>query len=428
MNDYDSDFLSQTLIRLGLSPTGAPEDADLVLVNTCTVREKAEQKACSLLGRMSRLKKKKPELTLGVAGCLAQHKGKQLMGRFPEIDFVMGPRDMARLPEILDTVVSRRTRVVADRLDLLRPEAICRPGYFQGNITGQIAIMEGCNNFCSYCIVPFVRGRETSRSPGEIIQEAEYLVSEGVGEITLLGQNVNSYRWESGDIRTFTDLLKALNRLSGLLRLRFTTSHPKDLGKDLIQAFGELEHLCPHIHLPFQAGSNRVLHGMNRRYTREHYMALIHALRDVRPDMAVTSDVMVGFPGETEPDFLLTMDLIERVGFDNLYSFQYSDRKGAAAANMDDKIDDREKASRLARLQARQKQITLEKNNKLVGHTLEVLIEGESRRGDQLSGRTATNKVVNFKTSCYNKGSLIQVIIVRAAVNSLTGEVCVPEG
>lgn len=423
MNVYDSDLLSQVLETAGFSPVEDAKVADVVIINTCTVRGKPEQKALSLIGRMARFKRNRPGMVLGVSGCLAQQRGAALMERFPAIDFVMGPRELDRFHEILAGGLKGPERIIADRLDPAPPQAPCRPGYFKGTAAGRISIMEGCNNFCSYCVVPYVRGREMSRPPAEIIQEAQYLVSEGVKDITLLGQNVNSYRWGySGPVTTFADLLKALDALPGLLRIRFTTSHPKDLGPDLVRSFVELEHLSPHIHLPFQAGSDAVLKSMRRGYTRERYLALVESLREVRPDMAITSDVMVGFPGETEEDFERTMDLIERVRFDGLFSFKYSDRPGTPAASMGAKVAETDKSSRLARLQARQKQITLEKNRELEGGTVEVLVEGESRRGGQLTGRTGSNKIVNLKQCGSGLGDLVLVEIKQAFLNSLRGQ------
>jgi tRNA-2-methylthio-N6-dimethylallyladenosine synthase len=284
--------------------------------------------------------------------------------------------------------------------------------------------MEGCNNFCSYCIVPYVRGREISRPPDEILAEVENLLLEGIKEITLLGQNVNSYLWEGERKKwEFPALLHELSRLTELLRLRFTTSHPKDLSDDLIHSFHYIENLCPHIHLPFQAGSNRILKLMRRGYTRERYLELIDKLRRVNPDIAITSDVMVGFPGESDKDFEMTLDLIRRVEFDSLFSFKYSDRKGTSAEKMDGKIDEIVKASRLNVLQDLQKRITLKRNKALEGRQLEVLVEGYSKRGGQLTGRTASHKVVNFISNNSKIGSLYTVTIKQSFLNSLWGEV-----
>ncbi|MFC1821920.1 tRNA (N6-isopentenyl adenosine(37)-C2)-methylthiotransferase MiaB, partial [Thermodesulfobacteriota bacterium] len=347
MNEYESNHLGQMLLHLNYLPTDNPREADILLVNTCTVRAKAEQKAFSLIGRLAALKKRNPNLILGICGCVAQQEGADLLERFPALDIVMGTRESYRFQEILSKVQDENKRVVATDMDSMGriPQSNIN-GFFSGRIKSYISIMQGCNNFCSYCIVPYVRGREACRAPEDILDEAKQLVSEGVKEITLLGQNVNSYRWKDEGEIDFAWLLNKLNSIKGIQRIRFTTSHPKDLSDDLIGCFGDLAHLCPHIHLPFQAGSNRILKRMNRGYTQDAYLGLIDRLRRVRPEMAITSDVMVGFPGESEKDFQMTLDLIARVEFDNLYSFKYSDRKGTLAAEMMDKIAENEKSAR----------------------------------------------------------------------------------
>jgi len=427
MNEYDSDFLAQSLITDGFSPTDNSKDADIILINTCTVRAKPEQKAFSLLGRMSELKRKKPGLIIGVVGCLAQQKGHELLDRFPQVDLVMGPREIGRIQEILGQIYADGEKIVATHLEPGPPHPVPCPGYFDGRVTGTLSIMEGCNNFCSYCIVPYVRGREISRSPQEIVIEAKNLISEGVKDITLLGQNVNSYRWEGMEKWNFVTLLREITRLDGLLRLRFTTSHPKDLSEQLIQCFGDLDKLCPHIHLPFQAGSNSVLDRMKRGYTREKYIELIDKLRAVRSDIAITSDVMVGFPGETEHDFDMTLNLIKRVQFDSLFSFKYSDRKGTVAAKMGDKVGETDKSLRLSVLQNLQKKISLKKNRALEGKQLEVLVEGYSKKGGQISGRTGSNKIMNFTSNNNVIGRLVVVTVNCGLLNSLQGEMAPEE-
>ncbi|MEW6669638.1 MAG: tRNA (N6-isopentenyl adenosine(37)-C2)-methylthiotransferase MiaB [Thermodesulfobacteriota bacterium] len=422
MNEYDSDLVSQALLRSGYIPAGDGDEADLVLVNTCTVRAKAEQKAYSLLGRLLREKQKRPDLNLVLMGCIAQQEGGDLLKRFPGLDLVLGTREVGGIGEYVESLERGRRGLVAIRDRIPPPCPSNTPGFFKGRIKAHLSIMEGCNNFCTYCVVPYVRGREVSRPFLDVVKEAGHLVDEGVREITLLGQNVNSYcDAQEGGLR-FPSLLRSLSGLKGLWRLRFTTSHPKDLSDDLIRCFGELSNLCPHIHLPFQSGSNRILARMNRGYTREKYMERAMKLREVCPQIAITSDVMVGFPGETEEDFGLTLDLMERIQFDNLYSFKYSDRKGARAAKMSGKIEDKEKALRLSVLQGMQKQIAAQKNKSLEGRELEVLVEGISRRGNQQSGRTPTNKIVNFTSNKDMLGTLVQVLIKRSSANSLWGE------
>ena len=422
MNEYDSDHLAQILINNGYTPTNDPGQANVIIINTCTVREKAEHKALSSLGRMSDLKCKNPSLIIGLAGCLAQQKGAELLRRFPQLDFVMGPREIAGIMDTLKKLALSRKKIAITCLDRNLPQTTITNGFHKGKISAFISIMEGCNNFCSYCIVPYVRGREICRSHTDILSNAQNLIREGVCEITLLGQNVNSYTWENGKKGHFSSILKDLNRLPGLLRLRFTTSHPKDLSQNLIDCFGSLEKLCPHIHLPFQAGSNTILKRMRRGYTREHYLDLLAKLREVVPEIAITSDVMVGFPGETREDFELTLDLIEQAQFDGLFSFQYSDRKDTLSYKMNNKISKIEKSRRLAILQELQKIITLKKNKNLIGKIVEVLITGQSKRGDQLSGRTDTNKVCNFTCDNHKLSGLVNVLVKQGFLNSIQGE------
>lgn len=423
MNEYDSDFLAQSLIKNGFLSEKEVHRADIVLINTCAVRAKPEQKACSFLGRMADLKEKNPELIVGMIGCLAQMKGKELMRRFPLLDFVMGPRELERILESVEGIYKERQRLVATALDGVPPAPVKCKGYFQNRMSGFISIMEGCNNFCSYCIVPYVRGREFFRAPEDILEEAGYLVSEGIKEITLLGQNVNSYVWkENPNKRNFSSLLHELAALDDLQRLRFTTSHPKDLSDDLLACFGNIEKLATHIHLPFQAGSNRILKSMRRGYTQEQYLAIIEKISACEEDIAITSDVMVGFPGETEEDFQSTLDLIKHVEFDSLFSFKYSDREGTPAAQMSGKISEDVKIARLQRLQDIQNGITLRKNQRLVGRKMTVLVEGASKKGEQLTGRTPSNKVVNFDGDVTLAGRLVEVVIKASYLNSLKGE------
>jgi tRNA-2-methylthio-N6-dimethylallyladenosine synthase len=419
MNEYDSDHLSRILEDSGYLPTSEPEKADFVLVNTCSVRAKAEQKALSRLGRLTSLKKQNPRLLLAVAGCVAQQRGADLLDRFPGLDLVLGPREIGNFKEILRKTENGGTRLAAVSAHRTPVSFMGGFEYFRYSVKAYITIMEGCNNFCSYCIVPYVRGRETNRPLQEILDEARSLTVQGVKEITLLGQNVNSYVYEK---TRFPELLQALNEIEDLRRIRFTTSHPKDLSPDLIHCFAHLEKLCSHIHLPFQAGSNRVLKAMKRGYTREKYMGLIHELRKARPGVAVTSDVMVGFPGETDEDFELTLDLLGKIEFDNLFSFKYSDREGTPAAQMQCKVPEEQKLARLTRLQAIQRRMTLKKNRELIGRNFKVLVEGASKKGQELTGRTDTNKIVNFKCDNKHINKFIDVTVKRASFNSLWGE------
>jgi tRNA-2-methylthio-N6-dimethylallyladenosine synthase len=423
MNAYDSDRLAQSLISSGLKPVTQPEKADLVLINTCTVRAKPEQKAYSTLGRMGKIKQRRPGLILGLVGCLAQQEGAGLLERFPQLDLVMGTRNSADLMGALKGIATRGERVVATQMES-SPAMPFLPGdYFHGKAAAYLSIMEGCNNCCTYCIVPYVRGPEVSRDPAHVLMEARSLVAQGVKEITLLGQNVNSYQWGGEGTLGFPELLARVSRLDGLRRLRFTTSHPKSLSPQLIACFGALSNLCAHIHLPFQAGSNRVLQRMGRGYRREHYLELVDRLRSQAPHIAISSDVMVGFPGESRGDFDQTMDLVQRVEFDGLFSFKYSDRKGTVAARMGPKVPEREKAARLTELQELQKGVTLEKNKALAGAVMDVLVEGPGKRNGQMCGRTESNKIVNFNCNNRNIGNLVKVKIIEGLRNSLRGEV-----
>ena len=426
MNDYDSDHLSRQFISNGYSVADSPDAAGIVFINTCSVREKAEQKAFSMLGRMIKLKRRNPDILLGFMGCIAQQEGKSLLKKYPELDIVIGTRGISDLDKILNRVINYNERVCV--ADLLATPGYLTDingnsgGFYRGRIKSNLSIMEGCNNFCSYCIVPYVRGREVSRPPEDIMNEAGDLVKQGVKEITLLGQNVNSYSSGKGGIVKFPDLLKMLGDLKGLKRLRFTTSHPKDLSTELIESFKEIDILCPHIHLPFQSGSNKILKLMNRKYTIEEYVDLVMKLRDRDPYFAVTSDVIVGFPGETGLDFKNTLDLINKIEFDNLFSFKYSDRKATRASEMPDKVGESEKAGRLKELQALQREKTLLRNRMLEGKTEEILVDGLGKRDSQYSGRTKTNKVINFNSNINIIGDLVNVNIKSAFINSLKGE------
>jgi len=425
MNEYDSDVVAQMLTGAGLVRVYDPKTADIILVNTCVVRAKPEHKAYSSLGRMSVIKRKRPDVIMGVLGCMAQKSGGDLIKKFPLLDLVIGPREIGSIMDFIEGVLINRKKIVAISLDPMPSSYNKCSGYFNGRVTGYISIMQGCNNFCSYCIVPFVRGREVCRSPNDILSEAKQLVSEGIKEITLLGQNVNSYCWKDNKKKGFPSLLRKLAAIKGLLRLRFTTSHPKDLSNELIRCFAEIDNLCPHLHLPFQAGSNSVLENMRRGYTREWYLDLILKLREICPDITITSDVMVGFPGESAKDFDMTLDLVETARFDSLFSFKYSDRDGTLAKQMGNKIDEGEKARRLRILQDLQRNITIRKNRALEGKCLEVLVEGSSKKGKLSTGRTKGNKIVNFTINNNNNnslGELINVLIKDSSANSLSGE------
>ena len=423
MNVHDSDTISQILVNKGYKKTDSINDAHIILINTCTVRQKAEQKALTLIGRLASLKRKKPDIISGIIGCVAQEKGTNLLQDFPYVDLVLGPRNIYRINDFLAQIKEGRGKTSS--LDLtgeLSTLPACN-GYVKGRVTTFLKIMEGCDNFCSYCIVPFVRGRETSLPAEDIINTSKYLISQGIQEITLIGQNVNSYNTKNKALPTFPGLLKELDNIAGLKRLRFITSHPKDLSDELIGSFGELKSLCAHIHLPVQSGSDTILKLMNRRYTRDKYISLIERIRNVRPDITITSDLIVGFPGETEKDFEESLQLIDTIAFDNLFSFKYSERPKTKALQFPGKLDEKEKQRRLSILQEKQRKITLSKNTVMEGTIQEILVEGPGKKGNsQLTGRTSGNKVVNFFAKKNFKGQLVRVKIIKGFQNSLLGE------
>ncbi len=440
MNVYDSEQIARGLKALRYNMTSSQEKADLIIVNTCAIREKAEQKVFSFLGRLAGLKRKKPDLIIGVGGCVAQQEGAKILQRVPHLDLVFGTNAIGRLPGIIETIESKKCRIVdvemseqIEELDFVTNE------YHKGKVTNFVTIMQGCDNYCTYCVVPYVRGRETSRNPEKIINEISRLIESGAREVTLLGQNVNSYGKKEG-LCTFPELLALVNGIDDLLRIRFTTSHPKDLSEDLILAFKELDKLCSHIHLPIQSGSNRVLKRMNRKYNRKLYLAKVDKLRNIYPDIAITSDIIVGFPGETRTDFEETLELIKEMEFDGLFAFKYSDRPNAAAALFPDKISEKEKKERLQQVLNLQDHFTTKKNKELVGSTQSILVEGLSKKQTkvdiqnsykdvQWTGRTSTNKIVNFPqgddaVSCDGIiiGRMVNVRIVKAFSHSLWGE------
>lgn len=438
MNVYDAELIRRMLSPMGYIDADTVADADLVVVNTCTIREKAEQKAFSFLGRLGRLKGKNPDLIIAVGGCVAQQEGKRILKRAPYVDVVFGTQAIGRLPRIISHVQSRRCRIVDVAMDedFGEPDLLDAPGPTD-SVTRFVTIMRGCDNYCTYCVVPHVRGRETSRRPEDIVAEIRALIRSGVKEVTLLGQNVNSYGQKEG-MSSFPELLAEINALEGLERIRFTTSHPKDLSEKLMTAFRDLDKLCNHVHLPVQSGSDAVLRRMNRKYTRGDYLEKVAMLREIRPDIAITTDIIVGFPGETRGDYDATLDLIRTVGYDGLFAFMYSDRPNAPAAKFKSKVPDAERRARLAALLECQEPFTLEKNRALVGSTQDVLVDGAGfhRAGDadggvsvrQFSGRTTTNKIVNFDDPELKWGDArsllgrrIRVRIDQAFLHSLKG-------
>lgn len=445
MNVYDSEQMGKRLKPLHYKMTSSLERADLIIVNTCAVREKAEQKVYSFLGRLAGMKRKKPDLIIGVGGCVAQQESKNLLARVPHLDFVFGTSAITRLPRIVKTIGAKKCRIVdIEMSDQIEEMDFSEKADNNGKATAFVTIMQGCDNYCTYCVVPYVRGRETSRNPENIIQEIQCLVESGVREITLLGQNVNSYGKKEG-LCTFPELLQRVNEVDGLLRIRFTTSHPKDLSENLISAFKRLDKLCRHIHLPVQSGSDRVLKRMNRKYTRQIYLEKVENLRHTCPEIAITSDIIVGFPGETETDFKETLELIQTVEFDGLFAFKYSDRPNVAATRFSNKISEEEKKERLKQVLDLQDYYTTRKNKDLEGAIQSILVEGLSRKQNRMdkenddydvqwTGRTSTNKIVNFNAckddvACRKilPGRIARIRILKAFSHSLWGESIIAE-
>jgi tRNA-2-methylthio-N6-dimethylallyladenosine synthase len=424
MNEYDTERILRLLEGSHYLETKDAQEADFILINTCSVREKPEHKVYSALGRFKWLKEKRGAI-IGVAGCVAQQEGDRLLDRVPYLDMVIGTHAIPMIPQLLQKVECSGQRVCETGFD---PEGnylkTILPQKPLDKVKSYVTIMQGCDHFCSYCIVPYVRGREKSRSSREIIEEVEHLAEMGVKEVCLLGQNVNGYGKGLEEEIRFPGLLHRINEIEGLHRIRFTTSHPADLSGELIQAFSKLPKLCEHIHLPFQSGSDRILKAMHRGYTKESYLEKIDCLKKACPSIALTADVIVGFPGEEEKDFEETLDLLKKVRFDDLFSFKYSQRKGTRAAQFMDKVEEKVKQDRLSILQEIQKGITLQKNQELEGRVEEVLVEGRSKQSDQdVTGRTRSNKIVNFEGNLELLGKLVYVRINKACPHSLRGEI-----
>ncbi len=439
MNVYDSARMADVLAPLGYAPTDAPDDADMVIVNTCHIREKAAEKTFSELGRLRRLKDAKAaaggRMVLAVAGCVAQAEGEEIVRRAPYVDMVFGPQAYHRLPEML----ARATRAadgrggsgagvldtdfpVEPKFDSL-PDAQTAPAR-----AAFLTVQEGCDKFCTFCVVPYTRGAEYSRPAADVLAEARHLVAGGARELTLLGQNVNAYHGDGPDGRTwsFARLIFALSEIDGLARIRYTTSHPREMDADLIAAHGDCEKLMPYLHLPAQSGSDRVLAAMNRRYTADEYVEIIGRLRDVRPDIALSGDFIVGFPGETDADFEATMALVQRVGYAQAYSFKYSPRPGTPAALLDDQTPDAVKAARLSALQDLLNTQQLAFNQRTVGATVPVLLDREGRRPGQLVGRSPYMQAVHVDAAADVFGEIVPVVISAARANSVAGSVATP--
>jgi len=425
MNVHDSEKLRGMLDEAGFATAQSEEDADLVLFNTCCVRDHAETRVYGNVGHLGKVKQERPDLIIGVCGCMMQQQetAKALYARFPFVDMVFGTHALHAFPEILYHAVVEKTRTMDIRdSDGTVPEHL--PVRREPGRSAFVTIMYGCNNFCTYCIVPYVRGRERSRLPQNIIREVKELVSEGYVEVTVLGQNVNSYGKDAGFDMDFPGLLRALNEIEGLARIRFMTSHPKDLSDDLIRALAECDKLCKHVHLPVQSGSNEILRRMNRRYTREYYFTLLKKLRAAVPGIEISTDIIVGFPGETEQDFEDTLDLVRKADFCAAFTFMYSKRKGTPAERMEDQVDDETKRDRLLRLNALQAQKTAENNRKYIDTIQTVLVEGcDNRDGCNAFGKNMSFKSIYFPGDPSMIGTFQKVKVTSMKNSSLIGQI-----
>ena len=425
MNQYDSERIFQVMARCGYVPTERMDAADLILLNTCSVRDKAEQKVYSALGSWKEFKQYREGVVIGVGGCVAQQEGANLLKRVPHLDLVFGTHNIHKLPEMVEQVEASRTRLVETAF--YRDPAYMEDPDGRTQVHGVkafVTIMQGCNKVCSFCIVPHVRGRELSRPSANIITEIEALVEKGVIEVMLLGQNVNSYGKLTPGELSFAQLLGRIDAIDGLKRIRFTTSHPQDLSPELTDAFATLENLCEHLHLPVQSGADTVLARMRRGYTRGEYLERIERLRERRPEVALSTDIIVGFPGETDAEFEQTLELLGQVQYDEIYSFSYSPRPQTVSAKIfEDDIPKDVKRDRLNIVQTLQREISLTKNRQRIGDAEEILVDGPSKlKNGQVMGRTRSNRIVNVIGPENLAGRLLPVRITGATATSLLGE------
>ena len=424
MNVYDSGRLAGLLAAEGYVQVDDPAQADLILLNTCSVRHRAEHKVYSQLGELREIKQARPQVIIGVGGCVGQQEGGRLLKRVPHLDLVFGPGALEQVPELVRDAARGKRRVLTPKSHppaKPAPLELGAPG-----LKALVTVMEGCDNFCSYCVVPYVRGREQSRPAAWVLEEINRLVEAGVREVTLLGQNVNSYRDPDSGL-DFAGLLEKAAEVPGLWRIRFATSHPKDLSPRLMEAMAGLPQVMEQLHLPVQSGSDRILKAMRRGYTAQRYLELVEKLRAMAPGLALGGDMIVGFPGESEDDFAKSLGLLRAVRYDYLYSFNYSDRPHTRASRLADKIPDKVKARRLAELQGLQREISLEIHQSLVGKIEQVLVEGPAKKGEGLlTGRSRAGRAVNFSGSPALAGSLAWVRITEGRVNSLMGRLETP--
>ena len=425
MNQYDSERIAQVMGRGGYVQTDRIDDADLILLNTCSVREKSEQKVYSILGRWKEFKEERDDVIIGVGGCVAQQEGERLLKKVPHLDLVFGTQNIHKLPDMVEQVRMLHRRPV--EIAFYRDPSYMEDPDGRTQVQGAkafVTIMQGCNKVCSFCIVPHVRGREVSRPSEKIISEIGSLVRQGVKEVMLLGQNVNSYgKLSAGEI-SFAELLRRIDAVEGVVRIRFTTSHPQDLSPELIDAFATLAKLCKHLHLPVQSGSDSVLARMRRGYTRREYLDRLLRLQARASGVALSTDIIVGFPGETEEEFGDTLELLTQVGYDEIYSFIYSPRPQTVSGKIfKDDVPNEIKKDRLTRVQSLQREISLRKNREKIGHVEEILVDGRSKlKNGQIMGRTDTNRIVNVEGPEMLIGKFVPVRITGATATSLLGE------
>ena len=425
MNENDSEKLAGMLTEMGYVETQDEKDSDLIIYNTCCVRENAEQKVYGHLGALKNLKRDRPDMVIAICGCMMQQREvvEHIKQKYRHVDLIFGTHNLYKFPELLYNNLRTNQNII----DIWETEGMIAEGIpieRKDGVKAWVTVMYGCNNFCSYCIVPYVRGRERSRKIQDIVDEVTLLGQQGFKEITLLGQNVNSYGKDLENGATFAKLLYELNKVDGIERIRFMTSHPKDLSDELIYAMRDCEKVCEHLHLPIQAGSSRILEKMNRKYSKEQYLKLVDKVKKNIPGIALTTDIIVGFPGETDEDFEETLDVVEKVRYDNAYTFLYSKRTGTPAAKSPDQVAEEVKKQRFERLLEVQNRISKEINDTLLGKNVEVLVEGLSKTNTETyTGRTRTNKIVNFKGSDELIGKLVKVKIEKVQTWSLEGTV-----
>lgn len=422
MNVNDSERIITMLADLGYAPTNDPSVADMILLNTCSVRGGAEEKVYKRLQNLKIHKRKRNKQIIGVGGCVAQQEGEELLKKFSFLDLVFGTHNLHLLPDMVRGAEQGERRSETAFIDNDQRLDLFPSIKGQSRMSRFVTVMQGCDNFCSYCIVPYVRGREISRRSVDILNEVRHLADEGVREVVLLGQNVNSYGLKTDSEPTFDELIRQVAEVNGIERIRFTTSHPKDMSDELINCFGDLSKLCGQIHLPAQSGSDAILNRMKRVYTRESYLEKVYKLKMVRPGIAITGDIIVGFPGETDEDFEQTLSLVEEVRYIDLFTFVYSPRPGTKAAELPEEMSRNQKLARLDRLMALQKQINSEICREYVGKIQTVMVEGEGRLPGQVSGKAENGRIVNFLGDSSLIGSFVDVRIAKAYPNSLLGE------